>query len=501
MTTTTAQSFSVVAGSSNAHLVVENPAVVPYSDRFVFSRIGSLTAPPSNGVHDTTTVRLRNTGTDPLNITGLPITGPWQLVSPPTLPATIAGGGQLDVVVKFVATGGRVTTGTLTVQSDDPGTPSKALDLAGYWQIVSENSQEPTLSELVRNMFGYTTTIVGSGQQLNQDGLVNAVGDEVLSPYWERADTTKPVSIQQLDAYHTQGNTATIFRFKQGTPGTTNAIFTHAGIDGQTVLPHLNGSTTVLANGSFTPSASAPVFGFKVDTESSDDTLNDQTADHNNGCVGACGHHVRFWPLKDRNGVLVPDTWLLAMDYSGINYDYNDNVYLISNMKPAAMYRLDVGGSANFTDSKGQIWTPDTGLFDPPTAIAETGSLPNDVAGTPDDTIYDTYRGNVGAVPLDQRVLTFNLPIKAGIHKVNLRLHFAERCSCDTAVGNRVFSISAEGQVLNPNFDIVSAAGAANTAYVLALNDIPVTDGTLTLVFKAVVDYPAINGIEVYGQP
>jgi hypothetical protein len=500
VTTTPSQSFSVVTvAASNGHLIVENLDGAPFPDRFAFSRIGSLTSPPSNVVHNVSTVRLRNTGTDALHVTGLPITGPWQLVSPPSFPLTIAAGGQVDVPVRFVATSGRVTTGTLTVQSDDPSTPSQALQLAGYWQSVSEGGQEPTLPELINGVFGYQTTIVGSGQQLNEKGLVTAVGDEVLSPYWERADTTKPVSVQQLDAYHTQGNTATIYWWKQGATSPLNTIFTHAGSDAQSILPHIFGSTTALAKATFTPNT--PVFGFNVDFEWSDDTLNNQTADHNNGCVGACGHHVRFWPAKDRAGVLIPDTYILGMDYAGVNYDYNDNVFVISNIKPAASYRLDVAGSANYTDAIGQVWKPDTGLFTPSTAIAEPGSLPNDVAGTTDDTIYDTYRGNVGAVPLDQRILSYALPIKAGLHKVNLRLLFAERCSCNTTVGKRVFNIAAEGQTIRSNFDIVQAAGAANTATVLTFNNIAVTDGVLNLVFSAVVDYPAINGIEVYGVP
>jgi hypothetical protein len=68
-------------------------------------------------------------------------------------------------------------------------------------------------------------------------------------------------------------------------------------------------------------------------------------------------------------------------------------------------------------------------------------------------------------------------------------------------VGSRVFNITAEGQTVAANFDIVKAAGAANTAYVLTANNIAVSDGVLNLVFSAVVDYPAINGIEVYGMP
>jgi hypothetical protein len=499
VTATASQSFSVVAGTqSNAHLSLQNLDGVPYDDWLSFNRIGTLSTPPPNIVHDRVTLRLGNTGTDPLHVTGLPITGPWQLDTAVTFPLTIAGGGTFDVVVKFVATSGRVSTGTLTVQSDDSSASTRVVQLAGTWQNVSEGGQEPTLTEIVNQVFPYKTVIAGAGQQLNQDGLVTAVGDEVLSPYWERADTTKPVAVRQLDAYHTQGATAAVYWFPKGSTS-ASTIFVENGADSQSILPHINGSSTVPAQGSFTPSG--PTFGFRVDGESSDDTLNSQTADQTNGCPGPCGHHVRFWPLKDRTGALVPDAWIMAMDYSGINYDYNDNVYLITNMKPAALYRLDVAGAANFVASTGFTWTPDSGLFLPATAIAEPGDLPADVLGTTDDVIYRTYRGNVGAVPLDQRILTFNLPLKAGFHRVSLRLHFAERCSCDTTVGKRIFNIAAEGQTVVSNFDIVQAAGAANTAYVLPVNNIAVSDGTLNLVFSAVVDYPAINGIEVYGLP
>ena len=37
---------------------------------------------------------------------------------------------------------------------------------------------------------------------------------------------------------------------------------------------------------------------------------------------------------KDRNGNIIPGAFLMSMDYSGINYDYNDNTFLITNIKP-----------------------------------------------------------------------------------------------------------------------------------------------------------------------
>lgn len=328
----TFDSFSVRYSSpstQNPEIEIENLDGVPFSDRLVFSRIGSLTNPPSNGVHNLATVRVKNIGNGSLQITGLPITGLWELASNITLPTAIAAGGQLDVPVRFRATSGDIHNGTLTIQSNDADESNKVVQLSGFWQSVSEGGQEPSLSEIVK-VYGYQTVIVGSGQKLNQHGFVQAVGDEVLSPYWQRANTSQPVKVRQLAAYHTQGNTATLHWHNKGS-NTLNTIFTHAGIDGQTLLPHKNGSTTLPAEGTFTPGTT---FGLKVDNEWSDPTKNNQTADRNNGCPGPCGHHVRFWPVKDRQGVVIPDTWLMSMDYSGINYDYNDNVYLISNIKP-----------------------------------------------------------------------------------------------------------------------------------------------------------------------
>ena len=483
---------------SGGQIAVTNLDGVPFNDRMVFNRIGSLASPPSNGVHDRAVLRISNTGSGALRINSITPSGPWTLVSPPALPATIAAGGQLDVTVRFIAESGSTHAGTLTISSDDTSTPSRAVQLAGHWQPQSENGWEPLLPTIVNTIFGYQTTLLYSGQTLNRAGRVETAGEEVLSAYWSRVDATKPVTVRQLDAYHTQGSTATIFWHTRGST-TTNTIFTHAGIDGQSLLPRLNGSSTAPAAGSFSPGA---VFGFKIDTEWSDDALNDQTADRNNGCPGPCGHHLRFWPARDRAGNRIADAWILTMDYSGINYDYNDNVYLVGNIKPEGrgplLHRLDVAGSSNYTDSLGQSWRPDTGLFSPSTAPAEGATTtPLEIADTIDDPIYQTYRGNVGAVPLDQRILSYALPTSTAT-SVDLRLHFAERYSGNNAVGRRVFDISGEGRLLVDNFDIFARTGAVNKAYALAIDNVAVTDGTLNLVFKAEVDYPSIAGIEVF---
>ncbi|MGI8607340.1 MAG: kelch repeat-containing protein [Gaiellaceae bacterium] len=348
--------------------------------------------------------------------------------------------------------------------------------------------------------------LTSGAQKLNEQGRVSATGDEVLSPYWRRADTSQPVSVRQLAAYHTQGNVAVLRWHARGSTSATQ-IFTSKGDNAQTVLPFAaNTSPPALASASFTPSASA--FGFKVDGEWSDPALNDQVPDTTNGCPGPCGHHVRFWPVRDESSRIVPDTWLMAMDYAGINYDYQDNVYLISNVAPAdpaltpgnAVARIDVAGAGDYTDTMGHVWKPDTGLFSPPTAIDEGATVtPLEIAGTDNDVIYRTYRGNVGAVPVSERVLRYEIPV-TGAGKYDVRLHLAERCSCNGTVGRRKFDVEAEKRLVADDVDIFSASGALNTAYSLPLSGIPVTDGSLSLTLRTVSDYVSIAGIEVFCQ-
>lgn len=112
-------------------------------------------------------------------------------------------------------------------------------------------------------------------------------------------------------------------------------LLTHDGEWAQTLLPRVNGSDTNPALSTFTPGPET--FSLSIDPESGDWTLNNTTPDScgasNDGCQ--LGHHLRTWPAEDRDGFQVGDSWIVVMDYSGINYDFNDNVYLVENITPA----------------------------------------------------------------------------------------------------------------------------------------------------------------------
>ncbi|MDX6681108.1 MAG: large repetitive protein, partial [Solirubrobacteraceae bacterium] len=455
--------------TTGSQISVTNLDGAPFDDRMVFNRIGSLASPPTNVVHDRSTMRISNTSASPLTINSLTLSGPWSLVDPPALPATIGGGGFLDVTVRFMAQSTKVHLGSLTIDSSDATAPSGVVTLAGWWQRVSEGGQELSLTTMMNTEFGFRTTFTYADQSINRHGQLESAGEEVLSPYWTRVDPSRPVSVRQLAAFHTQGNTATLRWHARGSTA-LNSVFTHAGIEGQSFLPHLN-ANPAFAAGSFSPPGS---FGLKIDTEWSDETKNATGPDVGNGCVMPCGHHVRFWPARDGVGVRIPDSWIVSMDYSGVNYDYNDNVYLMSNMKPdwigPVLARVDVGGSSDYTDVNGDVWRPDTGLFSPASAPIEgANTVPLEIDRTTDDPIYRTYRGNVGSVPQDQRTLSFALPTGSAT-SVDLRLHFAERAAGNSTAGRRVQDISAEGALVRDNFDIFAATGGQNRAYILALN-------------------------------
>jgi hypothetical protein len=300
----------------------------PFDNRLVFNRIQTLDSVHPNQVHDTATFSVLNTGSTNLTISGYDLSSGWQTISGPAANATfnIAPGASQSFTVRFGATGMGVNQlyfGHMRFNTNDPDEGTANVELAGFWQSQSENQTEPSFAQILQ-MAGYTTASVNAGQNINGMGKVEAVGDEVLSNYWTRADASNPVTVTQLAQWHTQGNSAT-FRWGNQGAGTTN-LFTSEGLDAQSFLPDLSGTST-LAGGSFTPTGP---FYINIDNESSIDSANVQEQSG-----GGWGHHLRFYVAKDRDGKVIPNTYILTMDYQGINYDYNDNVYVITNIKPA----------------------------------------------------------------------------------------------------------------------------------------------------------------------
>lgn len=500
-------------------LTLENLDTFPAPTRMVFNRIQANSG--QYVVHDRATLRLSNTGLGVLHVSSVQLDPNWVFEPPLNLPLTVAPGATLDLSPRFVAAqdatlAPRLYTGTLTINSDDPTSPSQQVQLSGVWQGASEifpasgQYSEPSL-DLLRQALGLDVALFtaadaarpnrindnGSLVPINQYGTLRAQGDEVLSAYWVAADPAKPVTALQVGAWSQQINGASLYWFAKG-QGALQQVprAQRDAYHAQSLFPAAPGPLGTQVPGSFTP---AGPFGLNIDTyESSDPALNGQGVDRRSGCVNPCGQHVRFWPLK-LGGAVVPDAYLMVVDFGGYNYDYNDEIYVLRNLKPAPIL-LKVGQSdSTHFGPDGSVWTPDrvnggNVFFSPASAIDEPAQpYTGTVLGTNDPALYATYRGNVGNVPQNQRRLTFEVPINNGTYSV--RLHFAELYH--TAPGQRVFDVTVGGQLRLPAFDIVAQAGGPGRAVIRQLDNVQVTDGKLRVQLDASVDYPSLSALEI----
>ncbi|RDC63025.1 malectin domain-containing carbohydrate-binding protein [Adhaeribacter pallidiroseus] len=318
-------------------IAVENSDKFPAADQMVFSRVqypwrrtnpdGTFT--PYNENHDKVKLRINNKGTSTLTVSKFTLsnTAAWKVIPPKSLPLSISAGSYVDVTVQFVASNldkrVKVIHNTLTISSNDKNEPSKVVQLHGLFQRSGEGNREPYAQEII-NAFNFkTVTGFGHTDGANDGSAIVPNSDEIISATFSRADGSKPVTVTQMAAYH--GCCATIESFKWYPKGSSSVttLFTHNPLDGQSVLPRKRYNTSGLSQGSFNPSGS---FGFKVGTANSDRSKNFEQR------IG-----LRIWKAKNSSGAIIPNAYIVANDYLGTNvtnYDYQDNVYYVSNVKP-----------------------------------------------------------------------------------------------------------------------------------------------------------------------
>jgi len=331
----------------SASLSVTNADILPGVERMIFNRIQNPNPTKPNYVKDRGVLQLTNTGSTTMTLSNFTFSGPFKLVGTP--PTSIPAHQSVRLTVQFIAnktpkftynqtsgfdkaSSGGAWIGSMTFKTNDPAHAAYKEELAGWFQYDSEKNEEPNLQTLVNLIANYKTNIASGRQVHLTEGTSTPTyyGEEVKSAYWKIANTAKPIGVRQLAAFHTQGDTVPISWFDKATK-TTRSLFTTDGLAGQTFLPYLLGRKGTPAAGSFSPGGT--VFGFKIQNEFSDDRLNRFRT--------GGGHHVRFYPLRDHNGNIIQNSYLMTMDYGQTsagnvqNYDFQDNVYLVNNIVPA----------------------------------------------------------------------------------------------------------------------------------------------------------------------
>lgn len=291
----------------------------------VFSRINSGVG--SHRSHNTVTLRIKNTDpVNPLRVTNLALsdTARFELVRRETSFNLSANGGFYDLDVRFIENSGSagIRNATLTLTTSDPTNPAVVIYLNGNYMVQPE-TDEPSITQLL-GAYGFTSDI-----DLPLSAQYVARGDEVLSFRWKRADNTQPVHVRQIAAYHGCCSTGSTFQID----GAGGGSFTHDPVDGQSVLPLRSGVTTG-AEMTITPTSNS--FVISVDGSASN------TCESALNGSGMCSNHgLRFWALRDYAGNIVPNTYLIIQDVVTScgalgTCDWNDNVYIATNLAPAS---------------------------------------------------------------------------------------------------------------------------------------------------------------------
>jgi hypothetical protein len=168
-----------------------------------------------------------------------------------------------------------------------------------------------------------------------------------------------------------------------------------------------------------------------------------------------------------------------------------DLVPVISNPKVSAIeitmgstptfapIRVRAGGGA-YTDGAGHVWAADTGYVN-----GSTYSTSVPIANTTTPALYQAERWNSGT-------LQYRFAVPNGNYNVNLK--FAE-IYFNTA-GQRVFNITLNGQLTQPNFDPFTAAGGAYRPVDRAY-PVSVTNGQIAIDLVPVISNPKISAIEI----
>jgi len=132
------------------------------------------------------------------------------------------------------------------------------------------------------------------------------------------------------------------------------------------------------------------------------------------------------------------------------------------------------GSTRKYVDHAGKVWSPDV-YFSGGSAVS---GMAQRIWRTLDPIIYRNSR---------QGDFAYGIPLKPGIYE--LRLHFAEtlygpESESGGGEGSRTMTITANGQTLLHDFDVLADAGDGRTAEVKVFPDVsPASDGQLHLTF------------------
>ncbi|HEY7103552.1 MAG TPA: PKD domain-containing protein [Mycobacteriales bacterium] len=189
---------------------------------------------------------------------------------------------------------------------------------------------------------------------------------------------------------------------------------------------------------------------------------------------------IAFFPLAP--GAVPASTAVQALPggaYLGGAQNGATNVLYRANAGGGAIQSTDAGpdwsdGSANVSGGNTAGWSP---------VPAVDATVP---ASTP-RSIFDSERWGAQS---------WAFPIPSGA-TVKVRLYYANRCTCTSGVGQRVFTVAINGTTVQSGYDIVADVGDQTGTMKEFPNLTAAADGAVHVDFTNQVENPLINGIEI----
>jgi hypothetical protein len=296
---------------------------------------------PQEGPEKTFT--LHNSGSAALDVT-LALSGAdaakFTITAPAGMTANIAPGADLSVKMRLTTQSAML--GAAPAQDDGATALNAVLTVSGagstlmlrqYALVLTYVELEPTFGQILKGFPAYTTKLpswLPDDANPNPGSPLPGVEpntDEVAAPAFERLDATQPVTMRPLGRFSPKGPVP----FGWYAPGAVAGRTTVATLAEQADPHTFDKARTLeppLASGSqsFEPGSAkfaiwmAPA-GVGVLASTDADGFDKQ-------------HRVRSWTLRDAAGTVIPGSFLVGGEEAA-NGDYQDYVFVLTNVKPA----------------------------------------------------------------------------------------------------------------------------------------------------------------------
>jgi hypothetical protein len=364
------------AGTGGSGAAGAGPSEVAFvADRVIVTGVRATTTPAA-----TSSISLHNGGATSVEVTGLAIAGSaqltlgpsgtpveatsaaiagaplFQVVNPPTFPATLGPGMDLPVTVQLMTTAANLpaaptnkdTGCTLLTASLTATLSTGSAQAAVYGLVLIQANYEATLGQILIAL-GYKLDVGQAQDNWNPNTSMMAVNlpgveagtDEVAAQHFVKAGAGN-VTMTLAARFSPPG--VLPYGWYPSTSATTlNTVGTMAmTTDAQTsdkarmIAPPLQaGSATT-----FDPGSGA--FGLWVFSDQKTEKYNEGgnvingDYDYSQDALNAPAnvHRFKSYPLKDASGASLAQKYLVAVEEAG-NGDYQDYVFVLGNVSPA----------------------------------------------------------------------------------------------------------------------------------------------------------------------